>query len=313
MELNYQKGSSHVVCLICFKLLQSRRNSAPGPSLEGKNIHSLAGRRQSEPLSTLKHAHHLLVRSEECDSTDSELDPCIYQDFDVAESGNVPAKEAEGAELAKNDEATYEDIPKHKKELDENIYLDITADVPTVCDFRWLIAIHGFVGVEEGEVSVEKHERLEEVMSDQGDGWTKVRTKQGLLGFVPTSYVKETQSHGEFNSKFSRSSRHSKTRKASRRKSRNDGVGDEKESGTKDSVAKENNQLKEIREEYLPTSTDVDCKTVVYRFIGTDPDDLSVEAGDVVKVVMEDTAGNGWTKVRAENEREGFVPSSYIR
>ena len=277
MELSYDKGSPHAVCLICFKVLQSRRFCSPDVINDVINgvindvINVRLGRNSSSPGSTIadrrcsapaaassvvgfysspRVASMSHLYTDDSESTDSEQ--CVYQDFDdleeecdyastVTTSAKTETPENVAASQA-TEATTYDDLdhqPKDTKvEEEDHIYLDVIQheDVAVSSSPRTMNVLYRFAGVEEGEVSVEKHDTVEEVLADQGDGWTEVRTSQGICGVVPTSYLKyqvtekpdsgqatdtaAARSHQTFNNSrlISRPSRHSKTRKASRRK-----------------------------------------------------------------------------------------------
>ncbi|EDL38256.1 thyroid hormone receptor interactor 10, isoform CRA_c, partial [Mus musculus] len=54
------------------------------------------------------------------------------------------------------------------------------------------VAIYHFEGSSEGTVSMSEGEDLSLMEEDKGDGWTRVRRKQGAEGYVPTSYLRVT-------------------------------------------------------------------------------------------------------------------------
>ena len=56
---------------------------------------------------------------------------------------------------------------------------------------------------------------------------------------------------------------------------------------------------------------DVRC-VVLYEFVGGEEGELSVEAGEEVVVVEEESGASGWTRVMRVAE-EGYVPTSYIQ
>jgi flagellar basal body rod protein FlgF len=47
-------------------------------------------------------------------------------------------------------------------------------------------------GSSEGTISMTEGEDLSLMEEDKGDGWTRVRRKQGGEGYVPTSYLRVT-------------------------------------------------------------------------------------------------------------------------
>ncbi|XP_004447674.1 cdc42-interacting protein 4 isoform X1 [Dasypus novemcinctus] len=54
------------------------------------------------------------------------------------------------------------------------------------------VAIYHFEGCSEGTISMAEGENLSLMEEDKGDGWTRVRRKQGGEGYVPTSYLRVT-------------------------------------------------------------------------------------------------------------------------
>lgn len=52
------------------------------------------------------------------------------------------------------------------------------------------VAIYHFEGSSEGTISMAEGEDLSLMEEDKGDGWTRVRRKQGGEGYVPTSYLR---------------------------------------------------------------------------------------------------------------------------
>ncbi|KAK2502132.1 hypothetical protein MC885_014288 [Smutsia gigantea] len=54
------------------------------------------------------------------------------------------------------------------------------------------VAIYHFEGSSEGTISMAEGEALSLMEEDKGDGWTRVRRKQGGEGYVPTSYLRVT-------------------------------------------------------------------------------------------------------------------------
>ncbi|XP_034852319.1 cdc42-interacting protein 4 isoform X2 [Mirounga leonina] len=56
------------------------------------------------------------------------------------------------------------------------------------------VAIYHFEGSSEGTISMAEGEDLSLMEEDKGDGWTRVRRKQGGEGYVPTSYLRVTLS-----------------------------------------------------------------------------------------------------------------------
>ncbi|XP_008047829.1 cdc42-interacting protein 4 [Carlito syrichta] len=54
------------------------------------------------------------------------------------------------------------------------------------------VAVYHFEGSSEGTISMAEGEDLSLMEEDKGDGWTRVRRKEGGEGYVPTSYLRVT-------------------------------------------------------------------------------------------------------------------------
>lgn len=61
----------------------------------------------------------------------------------------------------------------------------------------------------------------------------------------------------------------------------------------------------------LPTQQPSTVGKVIYAFEASSPFELSVMEGEQVELLEDDVDGTGWIKVRAGQEREGLVPTSY--
>ncbi|KAF7696877.1 hypothetical protein HF521_005295 [Silurus meridionalis] len=77
---------------------------------------------------------------------------------------------------------------------------------------------------------------------------------------------------------------------------------------TKSQTDPEFDEFDDAEEEMLPTIGT--CKAL-YPFEGNNEGTLALAEGEVLFVIEEDK-GDGWTRVRRNEEEEGYVPSSYI-
>ncbi|KAG7480411.1 hypothetical protein MATL_G00055850 [Megalops atlanticus] len=71
-----------------------------------------------------------------------------------------------------------------------------------------------------------------------------------------------------------------------------------------------NSELEDEFEDEEPLPTIATCKSL-YPFEGHSEGTMSVAEGEVLHVIEEDK-GDGWTRVRRNDEEEGYVPTSYI-
>ncbi|KAG8536575.1 hypothetical protein GDO81_026066, partial [Engystomops pustulosus] len=59
-----------------------------------------------------------------------------------------------------------------------------------------------------------------------------------------------------------------------------------------------------------PLATIGTCKAL-YPFDGENEGTISIAEGEILSVIEEDK-GDGWTRIRRNEEEEGYVPTSYI-
>uniref|UniRef100_A0A8D2DWQ9 Thyroid hormone receptor interactor 10 n=1 Tax=Sciurus vulgaris TaxID=55149 RepID=A0A8D2DWQ9_SCIVU len=83
--------------------------------------------------------------------------------------------------------------PPSEEGQDTPIYTEFDEDFeePT-SPIGQCVAIYHFEGSSEGTISMTEGEDLSLMEEDKGDGWTRVRRKQGGEGYVPTSYLRVT-------------------------------------------------------------------------------------------------------------------------
>uniref|UniRef100_A0A8D2GMY1 Thyroid hormone receptor interactor 10 n=1 Tax=Urocitellus parryii TaxID=9999 RepID=A0A8D2GMY1_UROPR len=81
--------------------------------------------------------------------------------------------------------------PPSEEGQDTPIYTEFDEDFeePT-SPIGQCVAIYHFEGSSEGTISMTEGEDLSLMEEDKGDGWTRVRRKQGGEGYVPTSYLR---------------------------------------------------------------------------------------------------------------------------
>uniref|UniRef100_A0A452U900 Thyroid hormone receptor interactor 10 n=1 Tax=Ursus maritimus TaxID=29073 RepID=A0A452U900_URSMA len=84
--------------------------------------------------------------------------------------------------------------PLSEEGQDAPIYTEFDEDFEEelVSPIGHCVAIYHFEGSSEGTISMAEGEDLSLMEEDKGDGWTRVRRKQGGEGYVPTSYLRVT-------------------------------------------------------------------------------------------------------------------------
>ncbi|XP_028619844.1 cdc42-interacting protein 4 isoform X3 [Grammomys surdaster] len=91
-----------------------------------------------------------------------------------------------------NKESSSEEPPSEEGQ-DTPIYTEFDEDFEEPASpIGQCVAIYHFEGSSEGTVSMSEGEDLSLMEEDKGDGWTRVRRKQGGEGYVPTSYLRVT-------------------------------------------------------------------------------------------------------------------------
>ncbi|XP_051827689.1 cdc42-interacting protein 4 isoform X3 [Antechinus flavipes] len=88
------------------------------------------------------------------------------------------------------------EAPPSDEGTDTSIYTEFEEDFEEEPAFPigHCVAIYQFEGSSEGTISMDEGEDLCLMEEDKGDGWTRVRRKQGGEGYVPTSYLRVTPS-----------------------------------------------------------------------------------------------------------------------
>ncbi|CAH6779495.1 cdc42-interacting protein 4 isoform X3 [Phodopus roborovskii] len=91
-----------------------------------------------------------------------------------------------------NKESSSEEPPSEEGQ-DTPIYTEFDEDFEEPASpIGQCVAIYHFEGSSEGTISMSEGEDLSLMEEDKGDGWTRVRRKQGGEGYVPTSYLRVT-------------------------------------------------------------------------------------------------------------------------
>ncbi|XP_049981192.1 cdc42-interacting protein 4 isoform X5 [Alexandromys fortis] len=91
-----------------------------------------------------------------------------------------------------NKESSSEEPPSEEGQ-DTPIYTEFDEDFEEPASpIGQCVAIYHFEGSSEGTISMSEGEDLSLMEEDKGDGWTRVRRKQGGEGYVPTSYLQVT-------------------------------------------------------------------------------------------------------------------------
>ncbi|XP_074059809.1 cdc42-interacting protein 4 isoform X2 [Macrotis lagotis] len=88
------------------------------------------------------------------------------------------------------------EAPPSDEGTDTSIYTEFEEDFEEEPAFPigHCVAVYQFEGSSEGTISMDEGEDLCLMEEDKGDGWTRVRRKQGGEGYVPTSYLRVTPS-----------------------------------------------------------------------------------------------------------------------
>uniref|UniRef100_A0A8C4LUP3 Thyroid hormone receptor interactor 10 n=1 Tax=Equus asinus asinus TaxID=83772 RepID=A0A8C4LUP3_EQUAS len=89
---------------------------------------------------------------------------------------------------------TSSEEPPSEEGQDAPIYTEFDEDFEEepASPIGHCVAIYHFEGSSEGTISMAEGEDLSLMEEDKGDGWTRVRRKQGGEGYVPTSYLRVT-------------------------------------------------------------------------------------------------------------------------
>ncbi|XP_036703744.1 cdc42-interacting protein 4 isoform X2 [Balaenoptera musculus] len=91
-----------------------------------------------------------------------------------------------------NKESSEEPPPEEGQEAPIYTEFDEDFEEEPASPIGHCVAIYHFEGSSEGTISMAEGEDLSLMEEDKGDGWTRVRRKQGGEGYVPTSYLRVT-------------------------------------------------------------------------------------------------------------------------
>ncbi|ERE72815.1 cdc42-interacting protein 4 isoform 1 [Cricetulus griseus] len=101
--------------------------------------------------------------------------------------------EERNRELQKEEDQSSSEEPPSEEGQDTPIYTEFDEDFEEPASpIGQCVAIYHFEGSSEGTISMSEGEDLSLMEEDKGDGWTRVRRKQGGEGYVPTSYLRVT-------------------------------------------------------------------------------------------------------------------------
>ncbi|XP_035888175.1 cdc42-interacting protein 4 isoform X3 [Phyllostomus discolor] len=108
------------------------------------------------------------------------------------DSSSSSSSSSSNRELQDNKESSEE--PPLEEGQDTPIYTEFDEDFEEepASPIGHCVAIYHFEGSSEGTISMAEGEDLSLMEEDKGDGWTRVRRKQGGEGYVPTSYLRVT-------------------------------------------------------------------------------------------------------------------------
>lgn len=102
----------------------------------------------------------------------------------------APPDSSGGSSGSQDKESSEE--PPSEEGVDTPIYTEFDEDFEEdpASPIGHCVAVYHFEGSSEGTISMEEGEDLSLMEEDKGDGWTRVRRKQGGEGYVPTSYLR---------------------------------------------------------------------------------------------------------------------------
>ncbi|XP_004689348.1 PREDICTED: cdc42-interacting protein 4 isoform X2 [Condylura cristata] len=107
---------------------------------------------------------------------------------------SAPPDSSSSSNSGSQDNKDSSEEPPSEESQDAPIYTEFDEDFeeePT-SPIGHCVAIYHFEGSSEGTISMSEGEDLSLMEEDKGDGWTRVRRKQGGEGYVPTSYLRVT-------------------------------------------------------------------------------------------------------------------------
>ncbi|KAB0392462.1 hypothetical protein E2I00_011302 [Balaenoptera physalus] len=107
---------------------------------------------------------------------------------------NAPPDSSSNSNNGSQDNKESSEEPPSEEGQDAPIYTEFDEDFEEepASPIGHCVAIYHFEGSSEGTISMAEGEDLSLMEEDKGDGWTRVRRKQGGEGYVPTSYLRVT-------------------------------------------------------------------------------------------------------------------------
>nr|KAF6402790.1 thyroid hormone receptor interactor 10 [Rousettus aegyptiacus] len=107
---------------------------------------------------------------------------------------SAPPDSSSSSNSGSQDNKESSEEPPSEESQDAPIYTEFDEDFEEepVSPIGHCVAIYHFEGSSEGTISMAEGEDLSLMEEDKGDGWTRVRRKQGGEGYVPTSYLRVT-------------------------------------------------------------------------------------------------------------------------
>ncbi|XP_008835117.1 cdc42-interacting protein 4 isoform X1 [Nannospalax galili] len=105
----------------------------------------------------------------------------------------APPDSSSSSNSGSQDNKESSEEPPSEEGQDVPIYTEFDEDFEEPASpIGQCVAIYQFEGSSEGTISMSEGEDLSLMEEDKGDGWTRVRRKQGGEGYVPTSYLQVT-------------------------------------------------------------------------------------------------------------------------
>ncbi|CAH6779496.1 cdc42-interacting protein 4 isoform X4 [Phodopus roborovskii] len=105
----------------------------------------------------------------------------------------APPDSSSSSNSGSQDNKESSEEPPSEEGQDTPIYTEFDEDFEEPASpIGQCVAIYHFEGSSEGTISMSEGEDLSLMEEDKGDGWTRVRRKQGGEGYVPTSYLRVT-------------------------------------------------------------------------------------------------------------------------
>lgn len=105
----------------------------------------------------------------------------------------APPDSSSSSNSGSQDNKESSEEPPSEEGQDTPIYTEFDEDFEeSAPPIGHCVAIYHFEGSSEGTISMSEGEDLSLMEEDKGDGWTRVRRKQGGEGYVPTSYLRVT-------------------------------------------------------------------------------------------------------------------------